>query len=46
VLAQEQPANIQATPMDFPVFSSQQTANGYERLQAELAGLALSVVEP
>jgi hypothetical protein len=32
--------------MDFPDFSSQQTPHGYERLQAELAGLALSVVEP
>ena len=45
-MAQEEPANIQATAQKIPDFFSQQTANGYERLQAELAGLALSVVEP
>jgi len=46
VVALGQPANIQATAADLSDFSSQQTANGYEGLQAELAGLALSVVEP
>ena len=46
MLAQEEPANIQATPSDFPVFSSQQTPNGYEGLQDRHLDLDKSVVQP
>jgi hypothetical protein len=46
VLAQEEPANIQTIGSDFPDFSSQQPPNGYKGLQAQLAGLAWSVVQP
>jgi hypothetical protein len=37
-LVAEQPANKQTTATDLRDFSPQQSANGYEGLQADLAG--------
>jgi hypothetical protein len=45
-LAEEQPANNQATAAGLSDFFSQQTPNGYEGLRPSQALLDKSVVEP